>query len=44
MSELKMNEKISAVWDHLIARIEANPGVWDKPWFMTKDGGSGVKT
>jgi len=40
MSEIKMNDKLTAVWDALIAKIESDPGIWSRPWFMTKDGGS----
>ena len=36
----KLNEKLSTVWDALIAKIESDPGIWTRPWFMTKDGGS----
>jgi len=40
MAEMKLNEKLSQVWDQLVSRIENNPGVWDNPWFMTKSGAS----
>lgn len=40
MSDIKMNDKLSAIWDQLIAKVESDPGIWLKPWFMTEKGES----
>jgi antirestriction protein ArdC len=40
MTELKLNSSLEKVWDNLVFKIENNPGVWDRPWFMDKAGGS----
>lgn len=42
MAEFKLTEKLTPVWDQLVSRIESNPGVWEKPWFMSKDGSGSI--
>lgn len=36
--DLKMNDSLNKVWDQLVAKIEGNPGIWEKPWFMNAAG------
>lgn len=36
--DLKMNDALNKVWDQLVAKIEGNPGIWEKPWFMNAAG------
>jgi antirestriction protein ArdC len=40
--DLKMNDALNKVWDQLVAKIESNPGIWEKPWFMNAAGISDI--
>lgn len=34
---MELNEKTQKVWDHLVEKIESDPGIWEKPWFPGQD-------